>query len=109
MAKKYYEALNSNRTIVAGGYSFNFEAVRLFAGTWLGVYATEDAGEQSALDALAREPKSAVTALTAEDYAGRLGQKTGVDNYAPNPNVIVAPAPGPARLATKPGVLIEEP
>jgi hypothetical protein len=51
MATKYYSG-NPTTGKEMDGYVFVFEAVDISAGSWYGVYQTDDSGEQAALDKL---------------------------------------------------------
>ena len=51
MATKYYSG-NPTTGKEMDGYVFVFEAVDVAAGSWYGVYLTDDPGEQAALDKL---------------------------------------------------------
>ena len=65
---KYYHAENSNRVIVSNRIGFNFEPVQRFGGTWRGIFEAKTQEHADALDALVKDPKSAVTELTEEEY-----------------------------------------
>lgn len=62
--KQFYQAQNANRSI--GGVVF--EPYEVFAGTILGVYATENPGEITTLDALAADKTSGVTKIDEATY-----------------------------------------
>lgn len=79
---RYYHAENCNRDISYDGFRFQFQPYESFAGTWRGVYATEDTRQIEALDILAVDPASAITRLTVEDYEVRANRRTGTPRNA---------------------------
>lgn len=117
MATKYYEAQNCNRLIESGGFRFEFRPYRLYAGTWHGVFQTENDDAISAMAHLIANPRSAITEITAEEYQKKLESAHDyVASYNPAPvdegktipapvsktagriipsNAVVSDAPGP--------------
>lgn len=76
VAKKYYEAHNSNRLIKGkDGLMFQFSPYAHTAGTWMGLFATDKANEIAALDELVASGKSAVYALTELEYSNCVKKK----------------------------------
>lgn len=80
-ATKFYLATNANRQIAG----VRFESVDVFAGTLIGVFATDNLQLQ---EALAKEASTGVEEITAEEYEQRLKKKPttlGELNHS-NPN-----------------------
>lgn len=65
---KFYHTENANRRIKSQGIEFQFEMYDNFGGAWRGLYATEVESEIVALDALTRDPRSAVKEITQAEY-----------------------------------------
>ena len=66
--RKYYHAENCNRIIKSGSSAFYFKPYSLFAGTWQGVFTTDDEREQAELAAIMTDPRSAMKEITAEEH-----------------------------------------
>lgn len=82
---KFYHAENCNRRIATKDFTFAFEPYDYLAGTWRGILATDDPAHQTALESLVADPRSAVTALSAQEYAAKAKKKhrDAVVNYSP--------------------------
>lgn len=73
--RKCYEADNANRAIKSQGMTFPFQNYDLVAGSWRAVYVTEDAAEIAALDALASDPRNAISEITEPDFEAKSKKK----------------------------------
>jgi hypothetical protein len=122
MSTKYYHAENCNRRIANGGQEFRFEPYALFGGTWRGVFATADAGQQSALDRLASDKRSAIREIKEADYLKFHGSlPEHLKGYNPPPDqgerktpvieAAITPTPSgqPAIVDREPEQVVEEP
>lgn len=81
MGAKYFSG-NATTGKEINGYTFIFEAVDVSAGSWYGVFTTEDAGEQAALMSLAA--KGQVKELTEEQYEDATKKKAERQNLSPH-------------------------
>lgn len=81
--RKFFMADNSNRVIKSQGYEFVFESYDNFAGTWRGVYTTEDPGELVALEALTSDPASAIYEIDQGDYERASKKKVTMPKESP--------------------------
>tara|TARA_R110000751_G_scaffold121591_2_gene222124 strand:- start:53 stop:418 length:366 start_codon:yes stop_codon:yes gene_type:complete len=81
MAAKYFSG-NATAGKVVDGYTFVFEAVDVSAGSWYGVFTTEDAGEQAALMSLAA--KGQIKELTEEQYEDSTKKKAERQSLSPH-------------------------
>lgn len=72
---KFYMAQNISRLIRSQGHAFAFDSIGIFGGAHQGVFATENESEVIALDALAGNPASGVTAISQSDYEGTTKKK----------------------------------
>ena len=81
MAAKYFSG-NANSGKEVDGYTFVFEAVDVSAGSWYGVFKTDDPGEQTALMKLAA--KGQVKELTAEQYEDCTKKKAERQSSSPH-------------------------
>ena len=87
---KYYHAENANRSI----HGFVFEPYDIFAGTVLGVYATENESEIAALNKVTAEKTSGVTEITSEEYEQLRKKKArSLIGFAPSKPHLAAPVP----------------
>lgn len=74
---KFYFAENSNRKFIAPkGRRIVFENIDQFAGTWRGVFATDNAEDIKVLDVLVNTERTGVKEITAEEYATWQQKKT---------------------------------
>lgn len=71
MPFKFYHAENAGREIAGE----RFEVFDVFGGTAHGVFQTDNPKQQTALDAVVLNPKSAVTEITAAEYQNYLKKK----------------------------------
>lgn len=81
MAKKCYHAENAGRGPIGG---VRFEVYEIVAGSAFGVYASEDPAVIEQLDALAKNPKTAVTLIATSEYDVCIKKKAsrpGSDSY----------------------------
>ena len=110
MAIKFYHALNCNRRIGSLGRIFDFRPYAMICGTWCGLYATEDPGEQAALDALLADPRQAIQAIRREEHDERLGSKSrdASASYSPLLTRPIAPVAEPLVAGSK-AIVIERP
>src|ERR1041385_3185850 len=69
---KFYQAQNAANRVIAG---VQFEAVDIVASTAWGVFSTDDPKLQQQLDALTKDPKSAVYAISQEEYQAEVENK----------------------------------
>ena len=80
MSKKFYRAENAGRSIAGIG----FDVYDVIAGTAVGVYATEDAATQKALDEVVANPRNGVSAISEADYTLYLSKKArSFSDYKP--------------------------
>ena len=73
--RKCYEADNSNRRIRSQGMDFPFNNYDIVAGSWRGVYVSEDPAEIAALDALTADPRNAVKEIPESEYEAKAKKK----------------------------------
>lgn len=101
MATKYYEAQNCNRLIQSGGMRFDFKPYRLFAGSWDGVFTTDNEDAQKAMDYLIANPRSAIKEITAAEHQAKLESSPDyVANYNPTPESEGKTVPAPVASKT---------
>ena len=81
---RYFHAENCRRTNIP-----KFDAYEMRGGTWCGVTAVEAVAQIEALDALAKDPKSAIKEITEEEYL-RITKK-----------VVAMPVPAPEAMVQK--------
>lgn len=81
---RYFHAENCRRTNIP-----KFEPYEMRGGTWCGVTAVEAVAQIEALDALAKDPKSAIKEITEEEYL-RITKK-----------VVAMPVPAPEAMVQK--------
>jgi len=81
MGAKYFSG-NATSGKEVDGYTFVFEAVDVSAGSWYGVFTTEDAGEQAALMSLAA--KVQVKELTKDQYEDATKKKAERQSLSPH-------------------------
>ena len=65
---KFYHTVFANRHVATSGMSIKFDPYSLTGSCWLGVYKASDDDEIKALDELARNPKSGITVIDAEEF-----------------------------------------
>lgn len=111
MAPKFYHALNCNRRIASQGRVFDFRPYAMVAGTWCGTYATQEPKEQAALDALAGDPRQAISAITQAEYEAKASRPSQDAALSYNPLLTrpdVTPQAEPLVEGSK-AVVIEQP
>jgi len=81
MGAKYFSG-NATSGKEVDGYTFVFEAVDVSAGSWYGVFTTEDAGEQAALMSLAATGQ--VKELTKDQYEDATKKKAERQSLSPH-------------------------
>ena len=75
--KRFFFADNSNRRFVGPNNSrISFENIEEFAGSWRGVYATENPGEIEAMEKLSKTERTGVKEITEAEHAEWLQKKT---------------------------------
>lgn len=72
---KYYHADNVNRRIKIGGQQFLFEPYGQFGGVWSGIFATENEGQQAALDSVIGKANSSITEISQAAYESFVKKK----------------------------------
>lgn len=85
----YYQASRANQD-KAG---IKFEPWDSIGGVLWGTYATENADEITKLDALAKDPRSGVSSITAEEYGKLMQKKTSSFNGSQQRPTPVQPIP----------------
>lgn len=81
MATKFYSG-NPTTGKEMDGYTFVFEAVDVSAGSWYGVYQTDDTGEQAALDKLVGMGQ--IKSISAEQYEDATKKKSERQSLSPH-------------------------
>ena len=81
MGAKYFSG-NATTGKEIDGYTFVFEAVDVSAGSWYGVFTTEDASEQAVLMSLAA--KGQIKELTKEQYEDCTKKKAERQSLSPH-------------------------
>lgn len=100
MASKYYLAHNAGGRKIGGQ---QFEIIDIFNGTAIGIFEATTEAQQKDLDALAKDPASAVTELTKDEYLAESKKKTSNLNNFPHSNA----KPLQTSLSEVVGVVVE--
>lgn len=98
---KYYLSNNASRKFKANGYTFAFEVVEQFAGSWRGVLKLEHEEEIKALESFAASV--GIKELTEAEYQEQLKKKV-YSKPKPSPSQVIHP---PSQLPDNVGVVLK--
>lgn len=110
--RKFYQAANVTRAIMAHGRRFNFQATDIIGGSVPGAYTTEIESEQTALCELTGNPATGVTEISQQEWETLTKKKApsppSSSTYKPSsgtlPQAALLPTP-----SNSPAVLVAEP
>lgn len=104
MATKYYHAQNAGRTLAG----INFDIYAIVGGSAFGVYATDNAAQIKALDALVADKRSAVTSITVDEYESAVKKKpSSLTSFPPSTPPPVPPSAGTPLKGATGAVVVE--
>lgn len=89
----YFQTYNANRKYINGGFTFVFDGVESFGGSWIGILEESDPAKIAALNSFG--PTVSVFEIDAAEYQRLKKKATGIVAHPHSPVVpLVTPAKG---------------